>query len=241
MRAKVGRMRGRTLGLAAVALLAVGGTFISPAVGGPNFLTLPKAKKAFFTKSQTKAKFLRKANAYNRAQANARFLDPAEGDSRYLPISGATRLQISPNDWVSANPGGTSSVSFSSTSSGTDLRTGSANTDQKFRAGLTIPSSLQGRQTRITSFELCYEADAPFVVIDRVSLMVTSATPAQPVSPGTTPIEDLTDRGDEACRTYSGAAPVVLGPNDMASVIVWVDFTTMGAITITRLTVNLAN
>ena len=185
-------------------------SFISPAVGGPNFLHPAEGeRRAFFTKSQTKAKFLRKANAFNRAQANARFLDPAEGDSRYLPSNGVTRLQVSPNDWVSANPGGTSSVSSSSTSSGTDLRTGAAEIPIRSSGGAHAPSVPAGSaDPGSPSFELCYEANAPFVVIDRVSLdgHLGRLRPS-PIAPGTFPIEDLTDRGDEACRTYSGAAP----------------------------------
>src|SRR3954452_1587512 len=89
---------------ATAVVLAVGLLAISPALGGPAFLTVKQAKRIFVAKKTAKATFARKKRVYSKPQADARFLTspqgdaryltPARGDARYLRAAGATTLQV---------------------------------------------------------------------------------------------------------------------------------------------------
>lgn len=231
------RAKKKVTALAVAGALIITAAVISPAVGGPRFLTLGDAKKVFVTKKQANRKFLRKAAAYNRRQANARFLDQSEGDGRYLPAGTATRIQVSPDNWVAAD----ADVDIDHFSGEVQLGTLSAGA-KFFNAALTLPTVLHGRPVKVDSFELCYDATDPEVTLDYAFLFVVpNSTADDPLgsSSGITPIEDDTNRNDATCRTIAGAAPVTLGPNSLAQVAVRVDFVGPGGtLRIGRLTLN---
>ena len=222
---------GRLLVLIGVLALALTATVISPALGGPGFLTKNAAKKTFFTKKKTNQLFLRKSSA------SSRFYTKDQANSTFLPASGDTTLQISPDNWVAA--GTSATVTHFS---GDALLKGSSGTEF-FNAALNLPIELQGRAVKIDSFELCYSATNAGAKLDRVFLFVIrDATAANPVpgAPGETPIDDNTDRTDSSCRTYAAANPIAIGPSDFAQIVVRNAYTSATNVAVGRLTVHLS-
>jgi hypothetical protein len=215
--------------LAAVATVAIG-ISVSPAVGGPSFLTLREAKQAFFTKKATKRLFLQKNAARD-------LLTEAQADRRYLPLDGATTLQVSPTNWTVTAGGGSVVDHYSGEA---HLRATGGGT-LFFNSALTIPASLQGRPVSIDGFELCYDATDAGVTLDGVFLYKSTPTSANVNPGGTVPIDDETDRHDASCRGYARATPVPVGPNDIAQVVIRANYdAAAGAIRISRLTLNLS-
>jgi hypothetical protein len=248
----------RHLIVAGVLAALLAAVLVSPALGGPNFLTLTKAKKVFFTKKQSNSKFLTKSAGYTRGQAdaaflnqsegdaafltpaegNAAYLDQAEGDARYLPADSDTRLQISSDNWQGANSLLTVDYLYGQANLGT---TGPL-ADQFFFAPVTIPQSLQGREVSIVNFELCYSGASPNATIDNVLMAVTQdASAANPFPLPTEVNADNTNRDDTTCHVFLPVSPYPLQPNDMVQIGVRVDFATAaGEIAVGRLTMNLA-
>src|SRR5215471_13280065 len=101
--------RVRWIVLALVAGVAVGAIAMQPALGGGLF-TKKKATKLFYKKGQS--------------------------DSRYLPIGGQLRLQVSPDNWV---PSDTNSVNHFN---GDAFLLGNG-ISQFYHLALTVPSELQ--------------------------------------------------------------------------------------------------
>lgn len=229
----------------AVATAAVTALAISPAFGGPGFLTkkkatqlfLPKkAKKLFLTQAESKKLTESAATETDKkiAAATSGLISKAQADSAYLPSKGSVQLQVSPTNWISASAG---SVNYST--SAVDLGSSGAASDQFFNVALTLPSVLAGHPVSINSFELCYDA-APTATIDRVFLFTNTPTSANVTPSGTTPINDETDRTDATCRTYAGAAPIPIGPTTLAEIVLRNDYSSAGSVQVTRLTVNLS-
>ena len=209
--------------------LTVGLLAISPAFGGPSFLSLKKAKRTFITKKAANATFARKKGVYSKPQADSRFLtgpqgdsryltppqgdarylSGAQGDARYLPAAGPTTLSVPTATFVSkfGNPGVTS-VRYNGAE--TALHGDSA-TPATFTAAVTLPSLLQGRAVTVRSFDLCYDSGG-LAVIDEVFLARSSADTSQ--SSSTNFIDDTTDRADTTCRTYTASSPITLDPTE---------------------------
>lgn len=238
--------------IAAVAAFLAGAVAISPAIGGPGFLTNKKASRIFakkdqvYTKSVADATFLSKSEADNKflpkSEADGRFLPRSEADGRFLPLSHSIREMVSPDAWVAFVDGDVTRVVHEQ-GEGQLTWTGSgAALDVPFNAALDLPQAIQGRTVRVESFELCYETDVN-VTLSRVSLVKTSnVTNVDPDGATSTPIDDTTNRTDNNCRTYSGAGPVAIGANDFVQVEVRVDYATSGPLfmKVTRLSLNLS-
>jgi hypothetical protein len=228
---------------------------ISPALGGPAFLTAKKAKRTFVTKRAAKktfvtkkaatATFARKTGVYSKPEADARFLTGAQGDARYLtgaqgdgrylPATAATTLQVPTMTFVSKfGNAAASSVQYNGAE--TALHGDSA-TPQTFFAGVTMPGNLQGRDVTVQSFDLCYDAGT-LAVIDEVFLARSLANPSESTS--TNLIDDTTDRADSTCRTYSASPPITLDPTQGILVGVKAKFPTgANEVVIQRLTLHL--
>ncbi len=208
---------------------------LSPAFGASGFLTAKKARKVFITKKAANGRFARKGDAYSMANADTKFIAKTEGDARYLAAAGSTQLQVPPQAWVSKDgnkPG--ASVLYEPGSSGLH----SEGTGQVFLAGVTLPSTLQGRTVRIDGFELCYDAGSLAVLSD-VFLGTTFATASE--SGVQIRIEDGVDRTDTACRTYSAGNPISLSPTQGVVVGVHADYPgSPNEVGILRLTLTLS-
>lgn len=114
----------------------------------------------------------------------------------------------------------------------------SKGTDQVFLAGVTLPSTVQGRAVKVDSFELCYDAGSSAVLFD-VFLGRTFATASE--SGVETLINDEVDRTDTTCRTYSAGNPISLDPTQGVVVGVHADYPSgPNEIVIFRLIVNLS-
>lgn len=210
--------RGRWAAVAFITAALVVTVAITSALGGGGFLTKKKANK----------RYAKKGAVYTKGQSDARF----------LPLSHTSRYMVSPANWVTT--AGSSSVILGSGE--TSLAASIATTDRFFFAALTLPQTVAGRTVQIDSFELCYQASAPQATLDGVFLFkIADATAADWDGAGSTPISDDTDREDDTCRTYAGAAPVPLGPNDLAQVAVRVDYSGPGVLPVGRLSVNLSS
>ncbi len=122
-------------------------------------------------------------------------------------VSTRTTLQVPLESWVSeANNDPASSVAVATNNAA--LR-GASSSPQTFLAGVTLPSTLQGRAVTVKSFDLCYDGGA-LAVLDEVFLDRTDATAT--TWQAVTKIDDTTDRIDSTCRTYSAASPIAIGP-----------------------------
>jgi hypothetical protein len=203
---------------ATLASVAVVGFVVSPAFGGPGFLTAKKARKIFVTKKLAR-KYLTRASAAStyvtgsdaastflsqseaqgkyvgKSEADEKYVGKSEADEKYLPASAETILQVPPVAWQTSN----SSSSTEYFANATRLERGSAG-ETSFNAGIPLPSVLQGRPVKVTGMELCYEATFG-ATLSAVYLYFEGA-------PGVT---DETDRTDNACRTYEPEAPVSPG------------------------------
>jgi hypothetical protein len=218
----------RWIVLALLAGAAIGAIAIQPAIGGGLF-TKKKAKKVFYTKAQSDSRFL------TPAAGDGRYLTPASGDGRYLPGAGSIQLQISPDNWFAALD---ATVHHSTGFVG--LSGNAAN--QFYNEAVSIPAQLQGRPMQINSFVLCYAVGLN-AILDRVFLAKTTPVSSDVIPTVTTPIVDNTDRpsGERTCRTYAGASPVPIGPQDQVQIVLGADFSTLDSISVSRTTVNMSD
>ena len=226
---KIKSRHGRWVVIALVAGLAIGTVTMSPAIGGGLF-TKKKAKKLFYTKQQSDSRYLTPGSG------DSRYLTPGSGDARYLPRSGNIRLQVSPDQWVAGPFGGATVNHFASSASLV------SNAVADFNAGVTLPSLLQDRPVQLDSFELCYRVFTN-ALITRVALAKSTPTSADITPSQSFPISDDTLRhaGEETCRTYSGAGPVAIGPQDMVQITLESSNAGSASIQVSRLTVNLSD
>jgi hypothetical protein len=222
------KLRSTLPAVVVLAIVALGGFVISPAFGGPGFLTTKKAKKLFVTKKSAKS-FLTTSSAdgtyLSKASAAGTYVTKAAADSSYLPASGNIRLAVPPSALVAASGGG--SVSYFSNE--TDLH--GASSGIFFNAPITVPVTLQGHALRLNSVELCYSATLAPATLDAIFLFVG----------GVVKLEDDTNRHDNACRTYAPANPVALGPNDWVILVLRTAFSSASQIEVTSVAANLSD
>jgi hypothetical protein len=207
-----------------VVVAVVAGLTVSPALGGPGFLTVQKAKRVFFTKKKTNRLFLRKSAA----------LTQADGDARYPQRHGTMRVQVGPDNWVQGS--NTATVDYAPFLVSMQS-TGAANT-QRFHASPQLPSEVGGEPVRIESFELCYDATAPSAEIDGMALLRQTTT--GPSDTHDTLATDTTVRNDKACAIVPVASSPALGANSVVQVLLEVDYSAAGAVRVSRLTLNLS-
>lgn len=210
-------------------LLVVVGAFIitaavvSPAVGGPSFLTMTKAKKAFFTKNQ----------------ANRKFFGPAEGNGRYLPRSGEISLMIPPADWVPRTDGGdVGSIEHYGSFARMQSRGSGV---YEYEAAVTLPVLLQGRPVRMKSIELCYDATSGR--LDRLVVHKADVTAADPTPSSLSTLVQEDGQSDAACRTFAPTAPVTIDADDSLQIGIGVDAAEgagSGYVEVARLSINLS-
>jgi hypothetical protein len=200
-------------------LLVAGGTAFAASQLGKNSVGSKQLRKNAVTSAKVKDHSLKSAD-FKQGQLP----EGKEGKEGKAWTPGPTTLQISPENWVAATGGGT--VAYSTNVA--QLTKGST-VNAFFDAGVTVPSTLQGRPVKLTSMVLCYEAKAA-ATINRVLVQVA----------GVFPIEDDTDRTDKACRTYIPASPVTIG-DAFVNVVLNIDYTAPGSVEIERLTLNLTD
>lgn len=199
--------------------LVLGAAITSPAVGGPTFLTLGKAKKVFVTKKKAKKVYVTKAQASS-------YLTAATGDGRYLIRTGESRVSVLPGGWVIAD--NTDNILVAPQTIATAVvADGLAANDVDFFAPAAVPTMVGGTSLKVVGLEVCYAFPATALdqpVIDRIALQ-RSARSAGTTVPGTpaTVASDGTGRVDDACTTIR-FAPVALLPTDLVGIGLRIDF-----------------
>jgi hypothetical protein len=206
---------------AAVALVAAATYAIAPAVGGSGApLTKKKAKKLFFT----------------RALAELRFLDPAEGDGRYLSRSAQTRINLAPTGWVFSPATFPNSLTFDYHPSSMEV---SGDDGEAFFADrpLDLPVTLSGQALRLASVEVCFDT----ILTSRVTdLNLQHSTHTTGVPSGSPLVSDPTDRTNNACVTIAPPAPEAIGSNELFDFQLRGDFTAdNGILEVGRVSVTL--
>jgi hypothetical protein len=200
-------------------LVSLAGALASPAVGGPTFLTLGKAKKVFVTKAKAKKTYATKAQV-------AGNLTTSSADKRYLPRSGETRVPVLPQSWALAD--GTTNVAVAPRQTYTILQKNSTPADDvDFFAPVPVPSQIGGLGLKVVGIEICYSfpptaLDMP--ILDRLTLQRSNTSTATPLPTGlSTVATDDTGRVDDACTTFR-FAPIPLLPNGVIGVGLRVDY-----------------
>jgi hypothetical protein len=227
------------LALVVIAAVALAGFVVSPAFGGPGFLTKKKADKLYLKKNAAKALlskgeasglYLSKAEAdgrfYSRSEADARTYSKGEADGRFLRPEGAIRIASGPTNWVlgptffeEPDP----KVTYFADA--TRLRSSAAVTAAA-QMMPDLPATLYGRATKIAGAELCYDASSTARL---ASVILEAFTESDGISAPvltTSIVEDNTLRTDNNCRTYTASTPVALGPGDYVALVAVVNYST---------------
>ncbi len=198
-----------------LAAFALVGFVVSPALGGPGFLTKQKANRLFLKKRAADRLFLSKRSAgalLSKADAGGLFYSRAEADSRFLRPEGEIRINAGPTNWVL---GPTFEGTAPETTYFADaLRLRSTTQTTAFpEIAPELPVTLYGRATKILGAELCYSANANAQLQSAFLEIVSESNgPGEP-PPLTEVAKDQTTRTDNACRTYRASSPVPIGPN----------------------------
>jgi hypothetical protein len=210
--------------LAAVAAIGVllAAAVVSPALGGPDPLSLKEAKKVFVKKKSAKKKYLTKADAA------AAYLTPAKGNAAYLPAKGALRVPIQPSEWVLVNNGTGTGALTAHEADVAITAGGTPNNDVDVFGPAHVPSVLGGRPVSVSSLEVCYEFGSSALaqpILDRIALQrVGGGTDADPVNTVLQNVfVDDSGRVDSACATV-GFPPVQLAGTDSLGIGLRFDF-----------------
>jgi hypothetical protein len=210
-------MSWQRIALGLLAIVAVAGFVVSPALGGPGFLTKKKANRVFLRKGAANRLFLSKA------EAGSRFYSRPEADSRFLRPEGETRINTGPTNWVLGLAVEGPPVEATYFADALRLR---STAKAKAVAEITpeLPVAQYGRTTKMLGAELCYDADAS-AELQAVFLEIVSESNGIGQPPPLTEVaKDQTPRTDNACRTYRAVSPVGIGPSGYAIFSVLVRF-----------------
>ena len=208
------------LALIPLAAVALAGFVVSPALGGPGFLTKKKANRLFLRKRVANRLFLSKS------EAGSLFYSRAEADSRFVRPEGEIRINAGPTNWVlgpnveGKEPPATTYFADAFRLTSKEEATASAEITPE------LPVALFGRQMEILGAELCYNADADAILQGAFLELVTESNGIGEPPPLTQVAHDSTPRTDHACRAYRAASAVPIGLDDQLLFAVVVHFPT---------------
>lgn len=218
---------------ATLAAVALAGFVVSPAFGGPGFLTLTRAKKifvtkasagAYLTKTEAAAGYLGKGDAsstyLSKADAGSTYLGKGEAESTYLSKADAQRGYVgkAEADAKYLPSSATSTYEVSSANwvamSASSTVTYAANVVQllgtgepMFTAATTLPAEIQGRPVSIAGMELCF------------SLPVGTVTDIMLVVGNEAPINDSGPYFAGGCINHELPTPVPIGSHAVQPVV----------------------
>jgi hypothetical protein len=229
------KSRPRLIGFVALGAIVAFSLLLVPGFGA-SVLTKVKAKKLFYTKSESDSRYLTPSQGDSRyltpSQGDGRYLTPSAGDGRYLPSSGQIRVNASPMTWqkISAAPGidvlGQHPTTGGTTFGGSTM----ALQDVPISIEPTQPTVLVGKPLTFVGVNVCYandQAPDPTTTLDVVRIsLTTNATGGGNIS---FLLIDNTDRTDINCRDYILTTPHVLAPTDDISVELAVDYSANAA------------
>jgi hypothetical protein len=207
------------LALLLLATVALVGFVVSPALGGPGFLTTKKANKVFLKKRVANTRFLTKN------EAGTLFYSRGEADSRFLRPEGEIRINAGPTNWVvgAAFEGPAPTATYFADA--VRLRS-TAEAAAFAQLAPEIPVNLYGRPVKIVGAELCYDAGANAELEAVILDMVSESNGIGEPPPITEVVRDQTSRTDNACRSYRAPSPVPLDPNGHLLLAVLVHYPT---------------
>lgn len=221
------------LALAAAVALVAAGLVISPAFGGPGFLTKKKAsklyakKKSVYTKAAADGRFMTPGQADGRyltpSQADGRYLTQSQADGRYLPAGGEIRVNASPMTWqkISGAPGVNELAELPGLGETTFGGSTKALSGVPVAIQPTLPTVLAGRPLSLVGVNACYATDA-ITTLTTARIQLTTNTNG--VGNTTTLLTDTTDRNDDACRDYTLSTPHQLSPDEDVALEFDVDY-----------------
>ena len=239
--------RGRPSPALVVGILALIAALAGTAVAGPTATTsVSKKKTKKIARKQAKKYFeahigdASVANAASAASAaSAANADNAnqlggKDSTAFLPSSGQIRWSVPPSEWVKVAVGGGSVGYFTNL---VELRGDQPNLF--YNAPVQLPVTLLGQGVRFVRMELCYDV-RPNARIDAVQLARINPNAADPTPTGDLLIDDETVRTDKACRSYTPAAPVALGANNILQVGLSNTYSVSSTIAVSRVTIALS-
>lgn len=224
-----------------VAALLIGGPAGALAAPDPPATTSASAKKTAKKALKSSKKAGKKAKkARKLARANAKAIAALEETvasiqaliGNTLPADGAYRLTIPPGAWVPlAATGGTVGPGASLTT----LERASAADGVSFILPVTLPVDLLGQTPVLGSYEVCYNATSPDATIASIGLSLQTNENEIVIGPL---ISDGTDRDDSTCAEITLPEPTPIGPDDFLQVLISVDFSAPGSISVGRTSLN---
>jgi hypothetical protein len=222
------------LALVLIAAVALAGFVVSPALGGPGFLTKKKANKLylkkkdasrlFLSKGDADSRFLAKGDADSRFPAKGEVYTRPEADSRFLRPEGEIRIVSGPTNWVLGPTFAGPDPSVAYFSDSVRLRS-SAEATAFAQITPELPAVLYGRPMKFVGAEFCYTATAN-ARLNFVSLAILTESEKLGIPDVAELVLDGTTRTDDACRTYKAASPVTLGAGDFPVLGVGVNYPT---------------
>jgi len=242
MKKRLGARQG-LIAISAIVALIVAGLAISPAFGGPGFLTKKKAsklyakKKSVYTKAAADARYLTPSQADSRyltqsqadgryltqGQADSRYLTQSQADGRYLPADGPIRINASPMTWqkISAAPGIDTLPQRPEIGATGFGGSSMALSNVPVAIQPTLPTELVGRPLTFVGVNACYATDA-ITTLSTVWIHLTTNTNGS----GNTEdlLIDTTDRNDDNCRDYTLPTPHTMAPGEDISLQYSVDY-----------------
>lgn len=158
-------------------------------------------------------------------------------DDHYVVSKGSVRISTAPQNWVMGSNTSLQQIVYLADQAVLSWTSQNPAANQRSTLGATLPASLYGKATRLTGAELCYDATHGGV-LSSVRLSVFRNGSGLSSAPEAT-VADLTNRTDEACRTYQLSSPFRLTGNDFVSVEVLVDYPHLSSLGLGRTTFKL--
>lgn len=184
--------------LAALALVvALAGFVVSPALGGPGFITKKRAGKIYLSKKKAKKIYL------TQKAATGRYYTQSQTDAKYPAASGTTRVPVFPTAWfLPAVPaGGSVSANFAYFRIGATQSTPSVDA----LTPITFPSVLYGQTVTIKGLEICQRFD-PGVSVTQIGLWKIPGDATEPTVTTTGLVQTFAQAasiGASGCQTIS--------------------------------------
>jgi hypothetical protein len=219
----------RWIALLGIAVVALGSYALAPAIGGPSGLTKQKAKRLFYTKTQSNGRFAAKGTSYSKS----------ESDGRYPGATGSFRITEHAGGWEMTDDG-SGTATLSRNAAVTSITTGGASNGIAAQIPLSLPQTVFGRALRVTGVEICFDTPNSSGV-DYLELLGQRATTTDPAAASDilAIYDPVSDDTGSTCRTLNPASPVAVNANDQLVVFAAIDITGAGNIDLSRVSLLL--
>lgn len=202
--------RGGRWGVTLVIAVALAGFVVSPALGGPGFLTQKKAGKVYLKKKAAK-------KAYLTRRAAEALLSKNQAQSTYQTIAAANASTA--GEIVVSAHGSWGLASDGPPAPTVTLQDGyisySDNGPAQYRLPFQTPVSIFGKPLRLIAFETCFNTSGAGVSVTSITLLRFSQSGADWASATGQPLaRDATARTDSGCLRIPAAGTPALTATD---------------------------